>query len=125
MSGPLSSIRKYCRWCTLENSSEIRKCPSSRCDFHPVRMGRGVPGVSSLKRIRAQCIECSGSIIAVRDCWAADCSLYAYRFGHNPARKGIGASAEHMRSIRGLVGGAFPWLAFSALLLLLSWGGLS
>ena len=88
------------------DSREIRKCTVSGCDFYPVRSGKGVRGVSNLSRIKRHCIQCSGSNIAVRECWANDCPLYVYRLGHNPGlvgKRGKGMSAEHMRRIRGLV----------------------
>jgi len=37
----------------------------------------------------------------VRECETKTCPAYPYRMGTNPAKKGQGASAEHMESIRG------------------------
>jgi len=100
MSGYLSSIREYCKWCMCGNSHEIRKCLNTRCDFYPVRSGRGVKGLSNLMRIKRHCVECSGKIKAVSDCDTIECPLYLYRLGHNPFRKGIGRNAEQMKKIR-------------------------
>lgn len=47
--------------------------------------------LTPLKAIREKCLDCSGwKPKDVRYCWAKDCSLYPYRFGSNPKRKGIG-----------------------------------
>ena len=41
--------------------------------------------------IRAQCLVCAkGKVRVVRKCVKQDCPLFQYRFGRNPARKGIG-----------------------------------
>ena len=48
--------------------------------------------LTPLKAIRIKCLDCSvGSRAEVRRCNIPDCSLYPYRFGHNPRRSGIGA----------------------------------
>jgi hypothetical protein len=44
-----------------------------------------------MKSIRKKCLECSGdSPKNVAECHITDCPLYAYRFGKNPKRAGIG-----------------------------------
>ena len=44
-----------------------------------------------MKAIRQKCLDCScGSAKEVKMCTATDCALFNYRFGNNPARKGIG-----------------------------------
>jgi hypothetical protein len=44
-----------------------------------------------LKAIRAKCLDCSGNKPKeVRLCPVKGCSLYVYRLGHNPKRKGKG-----------------------------------
>lgn len=46
--------------------------------------------LSPVKSIRKFCIRCSGnSPKGVRLCPVTECSLYPYRFGKNPNRKGI------------------------------------
>lgn len=46
--------------------------------------------MTPMRAIRAKCLDCSGdSANEVRLCPIKDCPLYEYRFGHNPARKGI------------------------------------
>ena len=45
---------------------------------------------SPVKAIRAKCLECSCDFANdVRTCRHDDCALWPYRFGKNPARKGI------------------------------------
>lgn len=54
-----------------------------------------------LRAIRAKCLDCScGQIKEVRECPRTICELYPYRLGHDPARRGIGASREHLAAIR-------------------------
>jgi len=44
-----------------------------------------------LKAIRAKCLDCAGGQMKeIRFCTVENCSLYSYRFGSNPNRKGIG-----------------------------------
>ena len=51
---------------------------------------------SPVKAIRAKCLECSGgSPKEVRECLISDCALYPFRFGKNPARKGIGGKGAN------------------------------
>lgn len=47
--------------------------------------------LTPLKAIRRKCLDCcNGSRSEVRKCEDTDCSLFPYRFGHNPRRSGIG-----------------------------------
>lgn len=47
--------------------------------------------LSPVKAIRSKCLDCSADQPSeVRYCQATDCSIYPYRFGKNPNRKGIG-----------------------------------
>jgi len=44
-----------------------------------------------LKAIKAKCLDCSCySPKEVKECVIKECSLYPYRVGKNPNRKGIG-----------------------------------
>ena len=44
-----------------------------------------------LKAIRVKCLECQANKrSAIRICESTDCSLFAFRMGRNPHRKGIG-----------------------------------
>jgi hypothetical protein len=43
-----------------------------------------------LKAIRGKCLECGLTYRKVKRCSDAKCPLHPYRFGKNPARKGIG-----------------------------------
>jgi len=50
--------------------------------------------LTPIKAIRYQCLECMGwSALDVRNCSGKFCSLYPYRLGTNPERKGIGNSS--------------------------------
>jgi len=47
--------------------------------------------MTPLKAIRAKCLDCCcGQANEVRLCPSSDCTLWPYRLGHNPARKGLG-----------------------------------
>ena len=47
--------------------------------------------LTPMKAIRKKCLDCmASSAKEVRLCPIEDCSLYLYRFGRNPRRKGIG-----------------------------------
>jgi len=47
--------------------------------------------LTPLKAIHAYCLACSADQPSeVRYCPITDCPLFIFRFGHNPARKGIG-----------------------------------
>ena len=48
--------------------------------------------LTPLKAIRANCLECCDGSGGVRDCDYKKCPLWIYRFGKNPARKGIGGN---------------------------------
>lgn len=49
-----------------------------------------------IRAIRAKCLDCMcGSAQEVRLCPVTDCSLYPYRMGHNPARKGMGGNTSN------------------------------
>lgn len=52
-----------------------------------------------LKAIRAKCLDCSVyQPKEVKNCTCTDCSLYPYRFGNNPRRKGIGCNNKVKRA---------------------------
>jgi hypothetical protein len=58
--------------------------------------GRVGKRLTPLKAIRAKCLECAGGSWAeVRRCNIPDCSLFEYRFGSNPARKGRRLPHDH------------------------------
>ena len=52
--------------------------------------GKGIKEVTPIKAIRKFCLECAGSRGEVKKCGNLECSLFSYRFGKNPMRKGIG-----------------------------------
>lgn len=50
--------------------------------------------ITPLKAIRLKCLDCMcGAKHEVKLCSSDDCSLFPYRFGKNPARRGIGRKA--------------------------------
>ena len=52
--------------------------------------------LTPMRAIRAKCLDCTcGSAQEVKLCPITDCSLYPYRMGHNPNRKGKGGNAGH------------------------------
>ena len=54
-------------------------------------MNKTIKNLTPLKAIRAKCLDCSaGQPKEVRFCAIPECPLYAYRFGKNPKRTGIG-----------------------------------
>jgi len=54
-------------------------------------------GFSPLKAIRFKCFECStGSAYQVKNCNIPKCPLFIYRFGTNPARRGIGGGLRNL-----------------------------
>jgi hypothetical protein len=54
--------------------------------------------LTPMKAIRTKCLDCMrGQVNEVRLCPITDCSLYPYRMGHNPSRKGKGGNVEHLR----------------------------
>ncbi len=61
---------------------------------HPIRTKDGetrIVNLTPLKAIRLQCIECMGfSVYESANCTSPLCSLFPYREGDNPERKGIG-----------------------------------
>lgn len=47
--------------------------------------------LTPIKAIRAKCLDCmAGSKNEVKKCVIPECSLFEFRFGKNPARKGLG-----------------------------------
>lgn len=51
--------------------------------------------LTPIKAIRAKCLDCQGNQPSlVRKCEIQKCSLFNYRFGKNPNRKGIGGSRK-------------------------------
>ncbi len=46
--------------------------------------------LTPLQAVKAWCKECVGGSRFVSDCGDPFCPLYPYRFGKNPARKGMG-----------------------------------
>lgn len=88
---PLKAIRKHCLKCGCGQFVEVQLCPAEDCALWPYRFGRGPevkPQLTSLKSIKAMCLDCSSTAKAVTSCWNDTCVLYLYRQGHNPNLKG-------------------------------------
>ena len=102
---PLKAIRLRCLDCK-ETTTEIRNCefgkddPSNAnspkaCPLYPFRMQKKEVKGSTLKAIRKYCLWCmNGQANEIQLCPSMDCPLYQYRFGKNPARKGIGGKGN-------------------------------
>lgn len=55
--------------------------------------------MTPLQAIRKKCLDCCwDQAQEVKACTATDCPLYDYRFGHNPARKGLGGFKSRSES---------------------------
>lgn len=84
----LSSIRKNCLWCCLDQPSEVRDCRSDKsCPLWPYRMG-SMPKIqkpSPLRAVRGKCLDCAEGPSDVKDCADVECAIWPYRFGRNPA----------------------------------------
>lgn len=88
---PLASIRAFCVWCCGGSSPEVVACPSTKCAFHPYRMGSIPPGASrSLVRIiKARCADCKPEGAAECDAHQPyalhpPCPAWPFRLGGNP-----------------------------------------
>lgn len=90
---PTRAIKDECRFCKNGNRFD---CESEVCNLNGKTL-------SALKRIRAHCLTCVGVPSAAKDC-SGDvvypdphkCHLWAYRFGHDPGRKGCKAVFSHL-----------------------------
>jgi len=55
----------------------------------------------SVKVIRKFCLQCQGGDRrGVEECPTTTCPFHEYRFGTNPARRGVGASRKALRNVR-------------------------
>lgn len=91
---PKKSIEAECRFC---KSGQRFDCESSTCKLNDSRL-------SSLKRIKAHCLDCNGGRAEVVTCRGDvlnpsphKCSLWEYRLGKNPALKGKGGNISNLR----------------------------
>ncbi len=95
---PLTAIRRKCLDCCNNQWKEVELCTVPHCEIFPYRLGKK-PGFaeylgrngepltvipSTIKAIRAKCLECAGSTAVVKDCPIPDCPLYVFRMGTNP-----------------------------------------
>ena len=106
---PGKAIRLHCKAC-FGWEGDVRECdglgnyPGGTCGLFPYRLGKGRPKVAEIQRY---CLWCQSGKTAktqetlkqVRECEDMLCCLWPYRQGHNPAKKGQGASAAQMRAM--------------------------
>jgi len=99
---PRAAIRAFCRWC---NGGHPESCTSTQCPLYALRQGKLTkePSLPPLRAIRARCLECAGSVDAVRACTAfkpfseaqPECPLWPHRDGKRHV------SAEYRAERRG------------------------
>ncbi len=95
---PLEAIRKKCVDCSGYEYKEVSDCnfgPGTfdECSLYPFRIGIGHGLGSKVKAIRKYCLWCMCNQteevkLCVSNNPAVPCSLYEFRMGHNPQRKG-------------------------------------
>lgn len=89
---PKKAIEVECRYC---KNGQRFNCESTVCKLNDNSR-------STLKRIKAHCLDCTGSRADVVSC-SGDilnpsphrCTLWEYRLGTNPKRRGIGGKADN------------------------------
>lgn len=85
------TIKKYCYWCSGNQSKERSLCPASSCPLHTLRDGHNPNNLKRLKSIALRCLDCKGGFKKeVIKCCDSSCPLFPYRTGKNPARTGLG-----------------------------------
>lgn len=106
---PKETLHAHCHYCVQSRMDEaIQDCTGSLvyatgkpCPFYPCRLSTGRVSVKVLRRL---CLdECMGGAHEfVASCEDAECLLYSYRLGRNPARIGRGhkKGAEALRMYR-------------------------
>jgi len=98
---PAGAVRSYCTQCLgmkQFNLVQVRDCEGDqiKCPFFPYRLGKRPPP----KVFRLFCIDCMGGYRdSVTDCPTVNCECYPYRFGTNPARRGISGTGN-MNNLR-------------------------
>lgn len=105
---PGQAVHEFCRQCVCGDKQfhpkEVQNCTGDKaymgaCIFFPYRMGtRRVP----VKIIRAFCLQCcNGDRLYVSECPDPTCPCHPYRFGGNPARKGLGGPGGFKKGEKG------------------------
>ena len=80
---PLQAIKKRCKDC-MPIKSEFNNDFCNDCQLKNTSL-------TNLKKIKAYCLWCmNGSKKEILLCTDKSCSLWIFRNGHNPNRKGIG-----------------------------------
>ena len=95
---PGEAVHAFCVDC-VDGGHNVRDCGGDKCQnggsdnsgvclFYKYRLGKGRV---SVRLIRRMCLWCSGNQEGfVRECKSDGCTLYPFRMGKNPARKGKG-----------------------------------
>lgn len=92
---PKKAVEVECRYC---KNGQRFNCESTVCKLND-------NSLSTLKRIKAHCLDCTGSRADVVSC-SGDilnpspphkCTLWEYRLGTNPALKGKGGNISNLR----------------------------
>lgn len=103
---PLKAVRRHCVDCCCGNVAEPAQCSATGCPLWLFRFGRkptpderevvaevtlyplergevgdDVAMRSALKSTAARCLDCAGSLKAVKECTRTDCDLHCYRLG--------------------------------------------
>lgn len=115
MKTPLQAVRHFCLDCCCESSKEVELCPASTCPIWPFRFGtypadhQGTKSV--LRPIKEKCADCMPEALepgtrAVVDCPKKVCSLWPYRLGTNPKRKGLGGTPPLSTRFKANLGGS-------------------
>ena len=85
---PVKAIRKYCMWCMIGSSEEIKNCTSGdECILFIWRYGKRPTTkkrLTPIKTIRKKCINCSETYEEIKTCEENDCPLHVYRMGKRP-----------------------------------------
>ncbi len=90
---PKNSIKLECRYC--KQSKHYNNCDNKICSLNN-------KSSSTLKRMKRHCIDCIGSVVAVKNCSGIvlnnkdkKCYLWNYRLSKNPKLKN--KNLEHLK----------------------------
>ncbi len=93
---PAQAIKQECKHCS--NGHRIN-CNTTIC-----KLNKSVMTATPLKRIKAHCLDCVGSIKAVKECDGKVlnpephiCHLWKFRFGRNPDVKRPDAASNFIK----------------------------
>lgn len=95
---PKQTVHNWCHYCVQSRSDkDVEKCggylvyaTGNPCPFHEYRTGEKRISVKVFRRF---CLECmGGDRELVSECDMESCPIHPYRFGKNPARRGMGGN---------------------------------